>query len=85
MLMPPELMVWPVRGKTWKYTRHLENHAKGRHHYPAVIQSGDGAIHAIDSTFIDPEDGDEEARAKKRTVKGIQHAAFNEAWVRAGD
>jgi len=72
-------------GKTWKYTRHLERHKAGRYHYPAVIQGHDGTIHAIYSTFIAPEDAGDEAKAKKQTLKGIKHAAFNEAWVRAGD
>jgi hypothetical protein len=72
-------------GRSWKYTRHLERHKAGRYHYPAVIQGRDGTIHAIYSTFIAPEDAGEEAKAKNRTLKGIKHAAFNEAWVLAGD
>ena len=72
-------------GKSWKFTRHLENHLNGRYHYPAIIQGRDGTIHAIYSTFIAPEDAGDEAKAKKQTLKGIKHAAFNEAWVRAGD
>jgi predicted neuraminidase len=59
-------------GRTWKWTRHLEKHDRGSYHYPAVIQSRDGTIHAVYSYFV--ADG-----------KSMKHAAFNEAWVRAGD
>jgi predicted neuraminidase len=70
-------------GRTWSSTRHLEKHAEGRYHYPAIIQGRDGTIHAIYSCFIAPEVG---AGAQKNpTLKGIKHAAFNEAWIRAGD
>ncbi len=56
-------------GRTWKWTRHLEKHAEGRYHYPAVIQGHDGTIHAVYSYFV--QDG-----------KSMKHAAFNEAWIR---
>ncbi len=59
-------------GRTWPWTRHLERDEKGRFHYPAVIQGADGTIHAVYSYFV--EGG-----------KSMKHAAFNEAWVRAGD
>jgi predicted neuraminidase len=59
-------------GRTWKWTRHLEDHAAGSYHYPAVIQGKDGTIHTIYSHF--GADG-----------KSMKHAAFNTAWVIAGD
>ncbi len=59
-------------GATWKWTRHLEAHAEGAYHYPAVIQGRDGRIHAVYSYFV-------------AGGKSMKHAAFNEAWVRAGD
>jgi predicted neuraminidase len=59
-------------GKTWSHTRHLEKHAKGSYHYPAIIQGADGAIHAAYSYFV--EGG-----------KTMKHAAFNEDWIKAGD
>jgi predicted neuraminidase len=59
-------------GRTWTTTRHLEDHASGSYHYPAVIQSARGTIHCIYSYFV--EGG-----------KSMKHAAFNEAWVDAGD
>jgi len=59
-------------GKTWKWTRHLEKQEKGSYHYPAIIQGKDGTLHAVYSYFV--EGG-----------KSMKHAAFNEAWVRAGE
>ncbi len=56
-------------GATWAHTRHLEHHASGAYHYPAVIQGRDGTIHCVYSYFV--EGG-----------KSMKHAAFNEAWVR---
>ena len=58
-------------GRTWKWTRHLENQPAGQFHYPAIIQSRDGMLHAVYSYFV--EGG-----------KSMKHAAFNEAWIRAG-
>lgn len=76
-------------GKTWKYTRHLELHEKGRYHYPAIIQGHDGTIHAIYSTFIAPAPGtvepDKNGKIPEFVDKGIKHAAFTEAWIKAGD
>jgi predicted neuraminidase len=59
-------------GRTWKWTRHLEQQPAGQFHYPAIIQSRDGMLHAVYSYFV--EGG-----------KSMKHAAFNEAWVKAGD
>jgi predicted neuraminidase len=59
-------------GKTWKWTRHLEKHETGSYHYPTVIQGRDGTIHAVYSYFVDG-------------GKSMKHAAFNEAWVQAGE
>jgi len=59
-------------GRTWKHTRHLEDHATGSYHYPAVIQGADGTIHCVYSYFV--EGG-----------KSMKYAAFNEAWVQVGE
>jgi hypothetical protein len=75
-------------GRTWKWTRHLEKHAAGRYHYPAVIQGRDGRIHAIYSCFIAADTIPAKAAASKSagvTLKGIKHAMLSEAWIRAGD
>ncbi|MEX2175406.1 MAG: exo-alpha-sialidase, partial [Pirellulaceae bacterium] len=59
-------------GKTWNATRHLEDQPTGQYHYPAVIQAADGTIHCVYSYFV--EGG-----------KSMKHAAFDEAWVAAGE
>ncbi len=59
-------------GKTWRWTRHLENDKGGRYHYPAVIQGTDGTIHAVYTYSVDG-------------GKSMKRAAFDEAWVQAGD
>jgi len=64
-------------GRTWPITRHLEKHDKGSFHYPAIIQSADGTLHAVYSYFV--RDGDD------KEGKSMKHAAFNEAWLKAGD
>ena len=57
-------------GKSWKWTRHLENQSGGSFHYPAIIQARDGTVHAVFSYFVGG-------------GKSMKHAAFNEAWVKA--
>lgn len=59
-------------GKTWKWTRRLEQEPAGSYHYPTVIQGDDGTIHAVYSYFVDG-------------GKSMKHAAFNEAWVMETD
>jgi predicted neuraminidase len=59
-------------GRTWKWTRHLEKQPSAQFHYPAIIQSGDGMLHAVYSYFV--EGG-----------KSMKHSAFNEAWVKVGE
>jgi predicted neuraminidase len=59
-------------GRTWTFTRHLEDQEKGAYHYPAVTQGADGTIHVVYSYFV--EEG-----------KSMKHAAINEAWIRQGD
>jgi len=59
-------------GRTWTATRHLENEAAGSFHYPAVIQGTDGTIHCVYSYFV-------------AAGKSMKHAAFDEAWILAGD
>jgi predicted neuraminidase len=58
-------------GQSWKWTRHLENQPGGSFHYPAVIQGRDDTIHVVYSYFV-------------AGGKSMKHAAFNEAWVKAG-
>jgi predicted neuraminidase len=59
-------------GKTWAWTRHLENQIPGSFHYPCIIEGKDGIMHA-EYTYSIP--GGE----------SMKHAAFNEEWIRQGD
>lgn len=56
-------------GKTWQWTRQLEDSPGGRFDYPSLIQAADGTLHVTYSYHL----------------KTIKHVRFNEAWVRAGD
>ena len=55
-------------GKTWNWTRYLENVPNARFDYPSVIQAKDGSIHV---TYSD-------------NLKTIKHVHFNEEWVTDG-
>jgi predicted neuraminidase len=57
-------------GVHWKWTRHLEHHAEGSYHYPAIIQGRDGRLHAVYSYFVSQ-------------GKSMKHAAFTPDWISA--
>lgn len=57
------------RGKTWKWTRHLEDIDGGRFDYPSIVQGKDGRLHASYSY----------------NLATIKYVHFDEAWVQAGD
>jgi predicted neuraminidase len=57
------------RGKTWKWTRHLEDTDGERFDYPSIVQAKDGTLH---TTYT-------------YGTETIRYARFNEAWVREGD
>lgn len=53
-------------GKTWKWTRHLEQtRGDGRFDYPSIIQARDGKLHATYSFH----------------TKTIKHVIFSEDWI----
>jgi predicted neuraminidase len=62
-------------GMTWSVTRHVATGTVGdeQFHYPSIIQSADGLIHA---TFTN---------SGKTKGSTIDHAVFDEAWIREGD
>lgn len=65
-------------GKTYRWTRHLEkveSDKQGRFHYPSIIQTPDGMLHATYSTFVRDAAGKE--------VKSIKYAKFNLEWMTA--
>lgn len=75
-------------GKSWRWKRHLENEPPGPEagsfHYPSIIQSRDGSLHASYSYHLNHSklEKDSAGKPKRKTIK---HAHFNEAWVMAGD
>lgn len=56
-------------GRSWPIACHLEDQPSGSYHYPAIIQSRDGHLHAVYSYFVDG-------------GKSMKHAEFDEAWIR---
>lgn len=65
-------------GRTWRWSRHLENDAQGSFSYPSVIQARDGRVH-VTYSYVRNDVPKGEAR------EAIKHVAFDEAWVKAGD
>ncbi len=65
-------------GKTWKWTRHLEQRqpGQGSFHYPSIIEGSDGNFHVTYSYFIDRPHGDEPVG------KTIRYATFDRDWIR---
>jgi predicted neuraminidase len=68
------LSVWlsDDEGKTWRWKRSLEREPEGSFHYPSLIQTRDGSLHATYSYFV-------------KEGKSIKHAWFSVDWVKAGD
>jgi len=67
-------------GASYRWTRHLEKRPKGKgsFHYPSIIQSEDGMLHATYSYFIPGGLEEEEG-------KSIKYARFNTEWITQGD
>jgi predicted neuraminidase len=63
------LLISEDEGATWPISRSIEDQPEGSYHYPAIIQSKSGMIHAVYSYFV-------------QEGKSMKHAAFNEAWIR---
>ena len=55
-------------GKTWKWTKYLENNKNGSYGYPCMIQAKDGKIHISYSYQLNHE-------------KTIKHVYFTEDWL----
>jgi len=67
-------------GASYRWTRHLEKRPKGKgsFHYPSIIQSENGMLHATYSYFIPGGLEEEEG-------KSIKYARFNIEWITQGD
>ena len=78
-------------GKTWKWTRHLEQDSEadikagaGSYHYPSVIQAKDGTIHVSYSIHQKKSETKLDASGKPAS-ESIKHAHFNVPWILHGD
>jgi len=71
-------------GRSWKWRRHLENDPAGAFHYPSLIQSRDGSLHAS-YTYSPNRRGPSAGSNDQASGNTIKHAHFNEAWVKEGD
>ena len=78
-------------GKTWKWTRHLEQDSEadvkagaGSYHYPSVIQAKDGTVHVSYSIHQKKSETKLDTSGKAAS-ESIKHAHFNIAWVMQGD
>lgn len=71
-------------GRTWRWTRHLEQDKAGpeagQYHYPSIIQARDGSLHATWSYHLNRKDLEKDSGGRILR-KSIKHAHFNEAWV----
>lgn len=74
-------------GRTWPWRRYLEKDVPGpeagSYHYPSIIQSRDGTLHASYSYHLNRQDLPRDGRGE-REGKSIKHAHFNEAWIKTG-
>ncbi len=70
-------------GKTWKYTRHLEQdlnadvHKRDKFSYPSIIQGKDGMIHVV-YTY-------QKYNTFPYDTNNIKYARFTEDWIKQGD
>lgn len=65
-------------GQSWRWTRHLEldrGEHPGAYHYPSIIQTRDGMLHATYSYFLGRGPGEPER-------KSIKHARFQVGWIK---
>lgn len=75
-------------GQSWPWKRHIKldpsGTEAGSYHYPSLIQSRDGSLHATFSYHLNRPGVALDADGQPAR-KSIMHAHFNEAWIRQGD
>jgi predicted neuraminidase len=71
-------------GRSWKWKRYLEKDPagpeSGSYHYPSIIQSRDGSLHASYSHHLRQKNLPKDAEGDP-AAKSIKHAHFNEEWI----
>lgn len=72
-------------GRTWRWTRPLEQDAPGAgagsYHYPSILEARDGSIHVTYSYFA-PEREVKRDAAGRELRKSIKYARIDEAWIK---
>ena len=66
------LLLSEDEGKTWKWSRSLEDHASGQYHYPVIIQGRDETLHVVYSYFVE-------------AGKTMKYVRLDEDWIRQAD
>ncbi len=82
------VMLSDDEGRTWPHRRYLEQDAAGplagRYHYPSIIQSRDGSLHATYSHHASTQRELPKDAWGKPAHSSIKHAHFNTAWILEG-
>ncbi len=66
------LMLSDDEGKSWKWSRSLEDHASGQFHYPVIIQGREESLHVVYSYFVE-------------AGKTMKYVRLNENWITQAD
>lgn len=66
------LMLSDDEGKSWKWSRSLEDHASGQYHYPVIIQGRDEQLHVVYSYFVE-------------AGKTMKYTRLDENWITQTD
>jgi predicted neuraminidase len=66
------LMLSDDEGKSWKWSRSLEDHSSGQFHYPVIIQGRDQSLHVVYSYFVE-------------AGKTMKYVRLNENWITQAD
>jgi predicted neuraminidase len=66
------LMLSDDEGKSWKWSRSLEDHSSGQFHYPVIIQGRDESLHVVYSYFVE-------------AGKTMKYVRLNENWITQAD
>ena len=67
-------------GREFQFTKHLEQvkPGQGSFHYPSIIQSADGNLHATYSYFVP-------STTSGQSMKSIKYASFDIDWIESAD
>lgn len=66
------LLLSDDEGKSWKWSRSLEDHSSGQFHYPVIIQGRDESLHVVYSYFVE-------------AGKTMKYVRLDENWITQAD